>query len=144
MRIERLVALLLFVCGVGFSLISFSSIAHTIFIASTWPTIEGKVLSLSTDQSEPNTVGITSAEIQYVQGAQLRTVWVFSPAPKFQQRSFIERFQVGTRHKIWLNPEDPTKAEVQVGFNLDSLSLAAMSAVAAVILLVIAKRFWDE
>lgn len=116
-----LVGWTLALCGAVFGILGIVSGLSAARVALTWTSAEATVSGLWVERVADNPFGMVTIQLHYGDGSAARDAWVYRSILPSRGESFVRRYSVGSRHTIRLNPKDPTKAEVGVGWNLDLL-----------------------
>jgi len=136
-RASKVVAWLLFLCSAVFGLISLITVIRAINEAATWKSIDAVVADLAVHPVARNRFGVIEIRFRYSTGSTN----VFASAqttglPFGEGESLTRRYRIGSRHRIRIDPDDSTKAEIDMGWNLQFLFVPVISAVACALLFV--------
>jgi hypothetical protein len=140
----RSVAWLLVLCGIGSSSIAVVTTVQAARIAGTWKARQAIVNDLSAEQLGKNKFAFITISFRYSAAQGDRVAWAHLSCLPSEGESLARRYVVGSRHRIRVDPNDPAKAEVDVGWNVQFLFLPLVTTSASILLFLAAYYFWKR
>lgn len=111
-------------------------------VYSSWPRVDAVVEGLKVGAIGSNPYGNIAVELRYSNGSSEKSVWAYRSFLPGRGERFARKYSIGTRHTIWVDPETDNRAEVELGWNLETLFPNLLLLTVCLCLLLAAKYFW--
>ena len=109
---------------------------------TTWPTVDAVVDSINRNSVADNDYGAISLRLRYLFGAEWRYAWASHSEFRSRGKKFMQEYAVGTRHTIWIDPGDPARAAIGLGWNLSTVFVPMFLFSICCVLLLVSRYFW--
>lgn len=121
MSISKALSIFLALTASVFGVLGAVSSARQLRVCSSWPKAEATVEEIDAHPIGENAYGNVSVKLRYSNGSSERSVWAYRSFLPGRGAKFLGEYAVGTRHAIWIDPSTFETAEVDVGWNLETL-----------------------
>ena len=141
--ISRTLGVALILTALALMTLAVSASSREVTIYRTWQTATGVVDEITTSQIDQNKYGSVRLKLHFLDGAKERAVWAdqsFAFASRGER--FARSYEKGTRHTVWLDPNDPTRGEVEIGWNLEAMLVPLFLLAGAVATFLGGRYFW--
>ncbi len=106
-----------------------------------WPKVDASVRSLSYEPGNAGKRGIIKVKLCYAGTSGENCAWALRSLP-WGGSKFAHDYAVGTQHAIRLDPRNPAAADVNVGWNLDTVFVPVEICTICCCLFIAAFYFW--
>jgi len=107
-----------------------------------WPRADAAVEEININPIGDNAYGNISVRLRHSNGSSEKSVWASKSFLSGRGEKFARKYAIGTQHTIWIDPATPEKAEVELGWNLETLLTPVFLYVVCGCLLLAARYFW--
>jgi hypothetical protein len=141
MRIFRALSVVLALLAGVFGVLGLISSVRQVRMCSSWPKVDATVEEISVHPIADNAYGNISVEFSYSSGSK-KSAWANKSFLTGRGARFAREYAVGTRHIIWLEPVTFERAEMELGWNLETLLVPLILWGFCLCLLLGAMYFW--
>jgi hypothetical protein len=142
MTISRGLSIILALAASVFGVLGAVDSARQVRVYSSWPKVDAAVEEIEAHPVAENADGNVSVKLRYSNGLSERSVWAYRSFLPGRGAKFLREYAVGTRHTVWIDPSAVAIAEVDVGWNLETLLVPLILWCVCLCLFLAATYFW--
>lgn len=140
MQPSRALGILLALVAIAFGVLGILSAVRQVRMYESWPRVKATVKEVIVHPIADNAYGNISVEFRYSNSSE-KSVWAYKSFLPGRGASFARQYAAGTQHIIWLDPASSDRAEIELGWNIETLLVPLIFCVACLCLLLSAGYF---
>ena len=137
-----MLSLLLLIVGLAFGGLGTLFSVRAVRTYMSWPRVNAIVDKFDIKSVDDNSYGSLWVRLRYASSGGEQYVSCYRSLLSWRGERFKREYAVGTEHQIWLDPMHPDTAELDLGWNLETIFLPALFSSLFLCLLLAASYYW--